>query len=39
MCTIPTGVTEDQFSEHIPPYLSTAKLGYECKIPLFKVFN
>ena len=21
------------------PYLSTAKRGYECKIPLFKVFN
>ena len=39
MCTIPTSVTEDQFNEHIRPYLSTAKRGYECKIPLFKVFN
>ena len=33
MCTIPTSVTEDQFNEHIRPYLSTAKRGYECKIP------
>jgi transposase len=39
MSTIPTSVTEDQFNEHIRPYLSTAKRGYECKIPLYKVFN
>lgn len=39
MSTIPTSVTEDQFQEHILPYLSTAKRGYVCKIPLYKVFN
>ncbi len=39
MSTIPTSVTEEQFDEHIRPYLNTAKRGYECSIPLFKVFN
>jgi transposase len=39
MSTIPTSVTEKQFIEHIHPHLSTAKRGYECKIPLYKVFN
>jgi transposase len=39
MSTIPTSVTEEQFNEHIRPHLSTAKRGYECKIPLYKVFN
>ena len=39
MSTIPTSVTEDQFNEHIRPYLNTAKRGYECSIPLYKVFN
>ena len=37
--TIPTSVTEDQFNDHIRPYLNTAKRGYECSIPLDKVFN
>ena len=39
MSTIPTSVTEKQFNEHIRPYLSTAKRGYESKIPLYKIFN
>ncbi len=39
MSTIPTSLTEKQFRQHIRPYISTAKRGYECKIPLFKVFN
>ena len=39
MSTIPTSLTEKQFDEHIRPYISTAKRGYECKIPLYKVFN
>ena len=39
MSTIPTSVTEKQFDEHIRPYISTAKRGYECQIPLYKVFN
>ena len=39
MSTIPTSLTEKQFDEHIRPYISTAKRGYECQIPLYKVFN
>jgi transposase len=39
MSTIPTSVTEEQFAVHIYPHLSKAKRGYECKIPLYKVFN
>lgn len=39
MSTIPVSVTEKQFDEHIRPYVSTAKRGYECKIPLYKIFN
>ncbi len=39
MSTIPTSLTEEQFNEHVYPYLNTAKRGYECKIPLYKVFN
>ena len=39
MSTIPTSLTEEQFDTHIRPHLSTAKRGYESKIPLFKVFN
>jgi hypothetical protein len=39
MSTIPVSLTETQFNEHIYPYLNTAKRGYECKIPLYKVFN
>jgi len=39
MSTIPVSLTEKQFDEHIRPYISTAKRGFESKIPLFKVFN
>ena len=39
MSTIPTSLTENQFDEHVLPYLSVAKRGYVCQIPLYKVFN
>ena len=39
MSTIPTSITEKQFNDHIYPYLTTAKRGYESKIPLYKIFN
>ncbi len=39
MSTIPVSLTEMQLNEHVRPYLTTAKRGYECKIPLYKVFN
>ena len=39
MSTIPTSVTEKQFNEQIRPHLTTAKRGYESKIPLYKIFN
>ena len=39
MSTIPTSLTEKQFKEHIRPFISTAKRGFECQIPLYKVFN
>jgi hypothetical protein len=39
MSTIPISVTKEQFDEHIYPFLSTAQRGYECKIPLVRVFN
>ena len=39
MSTIPTSLTEEQFDEHVRPHLSTAKRGFECQIPLYKVFN
>jgi hypothetical protein len=39
MSTIPTSLTEKQFDQHVRPYISTAKRGFECQIPLYKVFN
>jgi hypothetical protein len=39
MSTIPISLTEEEFREHVSPYLSKAKRGYECSIPLYKVFN
>lgn len=39
MSTIPTSLTEKAFDEHIRPYVSVAKRGYECSIPMYKVFN
>ena len=39
MSTIPTKLTQEQFSQHVEPYLSKAKRGFVSKIPLYKVFN
>ena len=39
MASIPIEVNETQFEQHFRPHLSTAKRGYACKIPLYKVFN
>lgn len=39
MSAIPTSVTAEQFEEHIRPYVTTAKRGYESKIALYKIFN
>lgn len=39
MSTIPTSVTEEQFTTYILPGLSTAKRGFVSKIPLYKIFN
>lgn len=39
MSTIPTSLTEKQFDEYVLPYISTAKRGFVCKIPLHKLFN
>jgi hypothetical protein len=39
MSTIPTSVTEEQFKEHVYPYVSKAQRGYECSIPLYKIVN
>jgi transposase len=39
MSTIPISLTEEQFNEHVNPYLSKAKRGYVCRIPLYKIFN
>ena len=39
MSTIPTSLTENQLDEHVLPYLSVAKRGFVCIIPLYKVFN
>ncbi len=39
MSTIPVSLTEKQFDEHVRPYISTAKRGFESKISLFKIFN
>jgi transposase len=39
MSTIPTSLTEKQFNAYVRPCLTTAKRGYESKIPLYKIFN
>jgi transposase len=36
---IPTKLTPTQFETYIAPYLSQAKRGFVCQIPLYKVFN
>ena len=39
MSTIPTEISQKQFKKFVLPYLTTAKRGFVCKIPLYKVFN
>ena len=39
MSEIPTKLTNEQFQEHIEPYLSYPKRGFRSQIPLYKVFN
>ncbi len=39
MSKIPTELTPAEFEEYVEPYLSKAKRGYVCSIPLYKVFN
>ncbi len=39
MSKIPTNLTPGEFEEYVNPYLSKAKRGYTCSIPLYKVFN
>ncbi len=35
----PNSLTEKRFEQHVRPYISVAKRGYECSISLHKVFN
>ena len=39
MSTIPISLSEKQFDKYVRPHITVAKRGYECKIPLYKVFN
>jgi len=39
MSEIPVKVSEKQFDLRFAPYLSHAKRGYVCQIPLYRVFN
>ena len=39
MGKIPIAVHKPHFEQYVRPHLSTAKRGYVCKIPLYKVFN
>jgi len=39
MSTIPISVTEEQFKQHIEPYLGKAKRGYVSQQPLWRIFN
>ena len=39
MSQIPVKVTEKQFDLHFAPYLSQARRGYVCQIPLYRVVN
>lgn len=39
MGNIPTTLTPAQFECYVEPYLSQAKRGFICQIPLYKVFN
>ena len=39
MSEIPVKVSEKQFDLYFAPWLSYAKRGYACQIPLYRVFN
>jgi transposase len=39
MSTIPTEMSPKQFEKQVLPHLTTAKRGFVCQIPLYKVFN
>lgn len=39
MSKIPTKLKPAEFNEYVEPYLSKAKRGYVCSIPLYKIFN
>ena len=39
MSRISTHLSPEAFRTHVEPYLRTAKRGYVCKIPLYRVFN
>lgn len=39
MSQIPTNLTPEKFEKYVEPYLSKAKRGFVCSIPLYKVFN
>ena len=39
MGKIPIAVHKTHFEQYVRPHLSTAKRGYVCKIPLYKVFT
>jgi transposase len=39
MSTIPTKMSQKQFKTYVLPHLTTAKRGFVCKIPLYKLFN
>lgn len=39
MSKIPTELTPEEFEKYVDPYLSKARRGYICSIPLYKIFN
>ncbi len=39
MSKIPTKLTQEEFDKYVDPYLSKARRGYVCSVPLYKVFN
>src|SRR5436190_17563134 len=39
MSKIPTKLSEEQFTEHIDPYLSQAKRGFTGQIPRYRLVN
>lgn len=39
MSSIPTELTQEEFEQHVEPYLTRAKRGFVSRIPLYKIFN